>query len=83
MNLFKAFNKPITETKDAATEASIDSTQASNNAHHSGSEIEIICSLSNLADVVVRLQGVVDEERYRNHSLLKENFELKITTNSY
>ena len=62
---------------DAATEASIDSNQDSNNEHRSGNEIEIIHSLSNLAAIVIRLQGVIDEERARSHSLLKENFELK------
>ena len=77
VNLFKTFSKPITEIKDAATEVSTDFTQDSNNEHHSGSEIEIIRSLSNLADVIVRLQGIIDEERSRSHSLLEENFELK------
>ena len=77
VNLFKTFSKPITEIKDAATEVSTDFTQDSNNEHHSGSEIEIIRSLSNLADVIVRLQGIIDEERSRSYSLLEENFELK------
>jgi len=61
---------------DVATEVSIDSNQDSNKEHHSGNEIEIIRSLSNLADIVVRLQGVIDEEWSRSHSLLNESFDL-------
>ena len=75
--MLKVFKKPIALTMDDATEASIDSNQDSGNENHSGNEIEIIRSLSNLADIVVRLQGVIDEKWSRSHSLLHEKFELK------
>ena len=61
VNLFNASKKRAPQTKDVATEVIIDVTPNSCIEHHIGIGAEITCNLSQLADIIARLQDIIDD----------------------